>query len=345
MHNAGFLGNLGEFGFIDWAEKILGRDEPNFNSRLIKGIGDDAAVIDVGFNSCLLLTTDILKEGVHFDLSYEGPRSLGFKALAVNASDIAAMGGDTWGILLSLALPGSTSLSWLKDFFAGIKDFQNFSYCYILGGDTSKSQEGIFISVTSIGFIPKDSVILFRSSAKPGDAVLVTGKPGSSAIGLELLRRFGLDAKTKKEFQPFIESYLTPKPPISFAKEIATIGLGNAAIDLSDGLFQDLGHIAKSSQVCIDIFENKLPINTITKSIRILGFNALKTALSGGEDYCLILTAPKDNIPSILKLSLKHGVLISEIGIVKAGKAEVNLVDSKGQTLDQGFFGFDHFSR
>lgn len=334
---------LGEFGLIARVEEGLARGNSKTFLSVLKGIGDDAAVCKLREEGSLLVTTDLLIEGVHFDLAYEPPETLGFKALAVNASDIGAMGGEPWGFVLALALPSGFSKGWLDRFLSGMAAFQDAHPCLALGGDTSKSPGGAFLCVTFLGRLPASSRLLARDGARPGDRILVTGIPGSSALGLNLLKRLGPSALENQEARPFVEAYLKPRPPLVFAKEVAQKGLANAAIDISDGLVQDLGHIARLSNLRAFIELESIPLEWLEPMSCMLGIEASDLALAGGEDYGLILSVPAHSIKGVQRLGKRLNVKVHEVGRFEGGEQGVYIC-KKGQAplrLRKG--GYEHF--
>lgn len=334
---------LGEFGLIARIQERLAKENPEAFVSVLKGIGDDTAVCKLKDEGSLLVTTDLMIEGVHFDLSYEPPEALGFKALAVNASDIGAMGGEPWGFVLAIALPSSFSQDWFDRFLSGMAAFQEAYPCLALGGDTSKSLGGAFLCVTFLGRLRASSKLLARDGARPGNRILITGTPGRSALGLNLLKRLGPSALENQEAGPFVKAYLKPQPPLAFAKKIAQKGLANAAIDTSDGLAQDLGHIARLSNLSAFLDLESIPIERLEPMSSTLGMSSLDLALTGGEDYGLILSVPPQYVQEVQYLGTRLDVAVHEVGRFEEGEQGVYLC-KKGQApfrVEKG--GYEHF--
>lgn len=265
---------------------------------IIAGIGDDSAVV-VPDKQNLLLTTDMMAEGIHFDLCFETPYQIGFKLISVNVSDIYAMCGTPRFVLLNAALEKDTDESFLESFFDGIQKAMDMYHIRLIGGDLSSSASGIILSATLIGYAKKP---VMRSGAKPGDRVYVTGTLGDSACGLELLKRINkpifIEKKDKADkplkwslMQPLIEKHLLPvaKNPVKFSR------FATSMIDISDGLFIDLSRMCDESMVGVRIYMKHIPISCqMKKAASALGLDPYKLATSGGEDYEMLFTAPKN---------------------------------------------------
>ena len=281
------LSDIGEFGIID-------RFSGNFLKNLPKdvtGIGDDAAVIPWDKKRSLLVTTDMLIEGSHFIRKAISPEELGHKSLAVNLSDIAAIGGTPTFTFLSLGLPPDFNVEWVDRFFKGFQSLaEKYAVC-LLGGDTTQSKEGVIINVTVIGN-SQNKHIKFRSGAKSGDLVCVTGGLGDSGAGLKcLLEQKSLNRAAKQ----LIRCHHQPEPHIMEGQWLGRKSNVHAMIDVSDGIASDAKHLIKSSGCGIDIYLDQLPLSEDFKSVcDTHKWNAVELASSGGEDYCLLFTvAPK----------------------------------------------------
>ena len=324
---------MNEFDLIN----IFTKDEPQSGVDLIKGYGDDCAVIKNN-DKWWLITTDALLEDVHFKNEFISPYELGFKSLAVNLSDIASMGGLPRFYLLTIGLP-KDKLSIANEIQKGLKKAADEFGVQIIGGDTIKSDK-IMISITLIGET-KPEQCAFRNTAKPNDLIFITGEIGSSKLGLEYL--FNAKNKDKKGFEPFIEKHIKPVPRLRIAQTIVQNNLINSMIDVSDGLVADLNHIANQSQVGYEIHFDNIPKHSdFKKSAELLELQEHELVLSGGEDYELIFTAPSKNENKILELS-SDTCNISKIGFVRENKTDRKILDSNGNNIELKIKGFNHF--
>ncbi|MFY7908206.1 MAG: thiamine-phosphate kinase [Emticicia sp.] len=300
------LNTLGEFGLIDRIKSKF----TNKNAETIKGIGDDAAVIDVG-DKYMLVTTDILFEGIHFDLSYTPLRHLGYKAVAVNISDIAAMNGIAKQITVTIGLSNRISVEAIDELYEGIK-FACESYNVdLIGGDTSASASGFVVSITATGFVDKDKIV-YRNGAKPNDILCVTGDLGAAYFGLQVLEREKQVYLANPSMQPelaekeyLVGKILKPEARTDIIHELNELGVvPTSMIDISDGLASELLHICTQSGVGAMVFEDKLPIEDITM-LTATEFNVspITAALNGGEDYQLLFTVKQADFDKIQKVS------------------------------------------
>src|SRR5260221_6886071 len=281
------IADLGEFGLIDRIKSNF----PNQNSTSLKGIGDDAAVIDIGAEN-LLVSTDMLLEGIHFDLSYMPLQHLGYKAVAVNVSDIAAMHGTPEQIIIGIGLSNRFSFEAIDMLYEGIKAACKNYKVDLVGGDTTASASGLVISITVIGRVPKDKTVL-RSGAKANDIICVTGDLGAAFIGLQILEREKEVFQTNPQMQPDLEKYeylvgrqLKPEARMDIIHELAEKNIvPTSMIDISDGLASELLHLGKESNMGIKIFEEKIPIDSLTYDTAIeFKIDPTTAALTGGED-------------------------------------------------------------
>ncbi|MEQ1586883.1 MAG: thiamine-phosphate kinase [Cyclobacteriaceae bacterium] len=287
------LSKLGEFGLIDHIKSKFSIS----NANTIKGIGDDAAIIDAGEES-LLLSTDMLLEGVHFNLSYMPLQHLGYKAVAVNVSDIAAMNGRPEQIVISIAISNRFSLEAVDALFEGIHAAcQNYKVD-LVGGDTSSSVSGLVISITVLGRALKNEIV-HRSGAKVNDIICVTGDLGAAYMGLQVLEREKEVFLTNPDMQPDLEKYeylvgrqLRPEARMDIIHELRERKcIPTSMIDISDGLASELFHLGKQSGVGVKIFEDKVPIDHDTFETAIeFKLDPITCALHGGEDYELLFT-------------------------------------------------------
>lgn len=287
------LSSLGEFGLIDH----LTKDIKISHNNTIKGIGDDAAVLDYGDNY-LVITTDLLAEGVHFNLVYTPLKHLGYKAVVVNLSDVYAMNAIPKQITVSMAISAKFSVEHLEEFYGGVKLACAKYNVDLVGGDTTSSYTGLTICITAIGEVQKNK-ITYRSGAKNNDLICVSGDLGSAYMGLQLLERerkiFEKTGVQKPDFEDYgyiLERQLKPearKDIVEILKEINIIP--TSMIDISDGLSSELLHICKASNVGCNIYQEKIPINKETTQMsEEFNMPPLTAALNGGEDYELLFT-------------------------------------------------------
>ena len=329
---------IGEFGFIESIKKECITSLKD----VIKGIGDDCAVFGPYSGRVFLFTTDMLVEDTHFLKGNITPYQLGWKTIAVNLSDIAAMGGRPLFLLISLAIPAEMNVELIQDFYKGMKDICEHYEVNILGGDTVASPDKLVISVSLIGDA-KENEVLYRSGARPGDSIYVTGNIGDSSAGLKILKNE--ISPPKSIASHFIKIHNEPKPLIKTGRIIAASQLASAMIDLSDGLLSDLGHICKESGVGAMLFKKKIPISSELKLLASrVKFNPIDLAFSGGEDYLLLLTVPKAKIKDFEILYKDKGssplYLIGEIREEKG----VRMVNDDGSIEEISIRGFNHFS-
>jgi len=332
---------LGEFGLIERFKRRL----KHRTGRVRLGIGDDAAVYTPRRGWHQVASTDALVETVHFRLDTTEPDLLGEKAIAVNVSDIAAMGGEPLVALVSLALPRSLPLRFLDRLTKG---FEKASAAYAIelaGGDTVLSPKHLFINVTVIGEVRKNRCFT-RSGARPGDVVLVTGSLGDSALGLALLDR-GKNWLGPARHKNFL--YRRHRVPTARVREAALIARSSARvhamIDISDGLAQDLSHLLAPGNLGARLFEEALPHSPALMAVcRANHLNPLSFSLSGGEDYELLFTLPASDVNKITRQFQKAGALAIPIGEITDESGRLSLVRPDGRAEPiSGTPGFDHF--
>ncbi len=302
-----------------------------FNShktKVFKGIGDDAALIKKNNDYLWAISTDMLNEKIHF-FPGTNPFNLGWKALAVNISDIYAMGGTPKFALLAIALPEIKSL-WLKKFSDGLFSCAKKYNVDLIGGDTSKGP--LSISICILGEVLKKNVLL-RSNAKKNDDIWVTGELGLAALGLaNLQKKIKLpQALTKKSIKALEKPMLNDSIIISMSK------LSHSAIDISDGFLADLGHILDASKVGADILLKDLPINPWIKNNKLFDMG-----LTGGDDYQLLFTAPKKNRSKICLVNKKSSIQLTRVGEIN-DKRSLRIIDDNGKLYKTNTNGFDHF--
>ncbi len=290
------LGDLGEFGLIEH----LAASVKIHHSTTMKGIGDDAAVIDNGANHSLI-STDMLVEGVHFDLAYTPLKHLGYKAVVSNVSDIAAMNGTASHIVISIALSNRFSIEAVDELYAGINAACAHYQIDLVGGDTTSSPKGLIFNIAVYGQVAKEK-ITYRSGVSEGDLLVVTGDLGGAFLGLNILEREKRIFMEKPDFQPdlegndyLIQRQLRPEARVDIVKQLNELNIvPSAMIDISDGLASEIHHLARQSDVGFTVYEDKLPIDPLTYQRGIdLGIDPTVAALSGGEDFELLFTVPQ----------------------------------------------------
>lgn len=314
------ISSLGEFGLID----RLTRDFPLKNESSKLGVGDDAAVLRFGDKDALV-TTDLLLEGIHFDLRYVPLKHLGYKAAVVNFSDIYAMNGMPKQITVSIGVSSRFTVEHIDELYAGIRLACDIYGVDLVGGDTSASVTGLVISITCIGEAEASQVVK-RSGAKPTDLICVSGDLGAAYMGLQLLERENRVAATQKDFQPdfagreyILERQLKPEARRDVVLSLREKGVKpTAMMDVSDGLSSELLHICKSSGVGCRIYEERVPIDYQTAVMaEEFNMNLVMTAMNGGEDYELLFTVPladKDKVEKINGISIIGYVTKPELG-------------------------------
>jgi thiamine-monophosphate kinase len=321
------LSQIGEFGLIRRIQKSL---PPPF-SAVPLGIGDDAAAIDSSPENYLLITTDSLIENVHFDFAYSSYAQIGYKAVAVNISDIAAMGGIPRYFLISLGLTGSQNVADLDRLYRGLGKGGREARMDLIGGNTTSSKERFFLSLTVIGEVPKKEMVT-RAGARAGDALFVTGTLGNAAAGLEILKK-GIDPK----------SYPTRWRE---GRLLAKKGIASAMIDLSDGLTSDLGHLADRSGVGAEVDWSRLPIApSLRRYASRSGTDPVRYALDGGEEYELLFTVPEKKIKTLEKEIARGLIAARRIGVIQEKKKGLTARELDGRLTRMAPGGYDHFKQ
>lgn len=313
---------------------------------VLRGIGDDAAILRPSPKDLLLLTTDLLAEGVHFDLATATFEDVGYKAAVANLSDIAAMGGSPRYCLVSLAIPHGRTANDIGRLYRGLMHACRPYDVALIGGDTSASKQGLFINVTLVGSVAPGRA-LTRDGAKVGDWLYVTGTLGDSLAGLRLLDRNGrrhaktLNAATRREL---IARHLRPSPRLALGQALAKRNLATSAIDLSDGLSGDLAHICEQSRVGASVDLLRLPLSPAcldyAESTRADPF---RLALAGGEDYELLFTAPPRHKAQVERLARRLGCRLSRIGTIHAPRLGLTLIEPNGSSHKLPIISYRHF--
>ncbi|KJS01603.1 MAG: hypothetical protein VR68_04875 [Peptococcaceae bacterium BRH_c4a] len=334
------ISDIGEFGLI---KRLAGGTIFNPNG-VIKGIGDDAAVIMTGQDRVLLVSCDMLVDGVHFIYGKIPLFDLGHKAVAVNMSDIAAMGGVPRHVLVSLALPSRFTVEEAEELFNGMKSLLSRRSVNLIGGDTVRS-DVFTIDVTILGEALIGSVIM-RSGARPGDVVMVTGSLGDSAAGLEILLNDQLSGRVSADDREYLlAAHLTPEPRLDQSSLLVKLGFVTAMMDLSDGLAGDIKHICESSRVGAEIYLDRLPYSQCAARVaRMAGKNVVHWALNGGEDYQLLFTVPSGKEEEVIEAFCGAGLgAVTAAGRITDPGCGVRLVGFE-EDIKHLAKGFDHFS-
>jgi thiamine-monophosphate kinase len=323
------LSTLGEFGLIEHLTKNLKIK----HKSTVKGIGDDAAVLQLN-KSKTVITTDLLVEGVHFDLSYMPLKHLGYKSVIVNLSDVYAMNANASQITVSIAVSNRFPLEALEELYSGIQTAADIYGIDVVGGDTTSSTTGLLISITAIGEVD-DKKITYRSGAKPNDLLVVTGDVGAAYLGLQVLEREKEVFKVNPNSQPDLDAYtyiierqLKPEARKDIVKILADLDVKpTSMIDVSDGLSSEILHLCKESKVGCDLYEDKLPLDPqVISTAEEFNMDSTTIALNGGEDYELLMTISQDDFPKI-----KANPNLTVIGFITKEAHGANLV-TRAQT-------------
>lgn len=338
------ISSIGEFGLIDRITK----DFPLRNVSSKKGVGDDAAVLSFGDKE-VLVTTDLLLEGIHFDVRYVPLKHLGYKAAIVNFSDIYAMNGTPKQITVSLGVSSRFTIEHIEQIYSGIRLACEIYGVDLVGGDTSASVTGLVISITCIGEAAKDDIV-YRSGAKPTDLICVSGDLGAAYMGLQLLERenrVAAGAKKDEDFQPdfagkeyILERQLKPEARRDIIAILKEKGIKpTSMMDISDGLSSELLHICKDSNVGCRVYEDKIPIDYQTAIIaEELNMNLVTAAMNGGEDYELLFTVPITDREKIENINGVH-----MIGYVTQPELGAALVTRDGNEIGIKAQGWNAF--
>ena len=335
------ISTYGEFGLI----KHLTEKFKITNSSTIKGVGDDAAVLCYGKKQTLV-TTDLLLEGIHFDLVYVPLKHLGYKSAVVNFSDIYAMNGEPKQITVSLGISKRFSVENLEEFYSGIQLACEHYGVDLVGGDTSASLTGLTISITCIGEAEKDKIV-YRNGAKENDLICVSGNLGSAYMGLQLLEREKLVFSDNKNAQPdfegndyILQRQLKPEARKDIIEKLREKGiLPTAMMDISDGLSSELMHICSQSNVGCRVYEDKIPINYDAAVMADeMNINIVTAALNGGEDYELLFTASLDDYEKIIAMEN-----VGIVGHITKPELGLHLVGRQGEEIPLQAQGWNAF--
>ncbi len=332
------LKEIGEFGFIE-------RFAPDFKALLsekVLGIGDDCAILPMDETSDLLVTTDMLIEDIHFLRDKITPWQLGYKSVAVNLSDIAAMGGTPLGTFFSIAIPPGIDVEYLDEFMKGYHDISDKYATPLYGGDTTKSVKHLAINVCAIGKCPKGKAKL-RRNAQSGDLICVSGNLGNSAGGLQTILN---KVETSSDVEYLLQRHNLPEPRIKEGQTLLSFPGVHAMMDISDGIASDLVHILKASKKAARIDLEKLPLSESLKRICALqNWSAEELATGGGEDYELIFTVAPEQLNDIQK-EFKHqlGKTVYPIGEIKEGEPAIEWYKNRQKVIFSKA-GFNHFQK
>jgi len=337
------IANLGEFGLID----RIATGFSNEQKGTLMGIGDDAAVIAIPSGEVLLASCDMLAEGVHFDLAYTPLHLLGYKSVAVNLSDIAAMNGIPRQILISIGISNRFSVEAVDALYEGIRQACKDYQVDLAGGDTTSSRAGLVLSVTAIGS-QKPEKVVSRAGAKLGDLVCVSGDLGAAYMGLQLLEREKKVFQVNPDMQPelpeeqayLIQRQLKAEARTDIVHELAEKGvLPSSMIDISDGLASELFHICRQSHCGVHVFEDKLPIENLTRlAASDFGLSPLTCAMNGGEDYELLFTVSQSDYEKVNQMED-----VSIIGVIREESQGKSLILKSGQVVEIQAQGWTHF--
>lgn len=340
------IAEVGEFGLID----LLTKDFPLRNESSRKGVGDDAAVLSYGDKE-VLVTTDLLLEGIHFDLRYVPLKHLGYKAAIVNFSDIYAMMGTPKQIVVSLGVSSRFTVDHIEELYSGIRLACDLYGVDLVGGDTSASVTGLVISVTCIGEGKKDEIV-YRDGAKPTDLICVSGDLGAAYMGLQLLERENRVAAERKNQEPFqpdfagkeyiLERQLKPEARKDIVQMLKDKGIHpTSMMDVSDGLSSELLHICKASGVGCRVYEDRIPIDYQTACMaEEFNMNMVTAAMNGGEDYELLFTVPLTDNEKVEKI---EGVKV--IGYVTDKDLGAAMITRDGQEMPIRAQGWNAFTK
>lgn len=334
------ISEIGEFGLIDWLTQGI----KHRNQSTVVGVGDDAAVLNFDTKN-VVLSTDLLTEGIHFNLMYVPLRHLGYKSVVVNVSDICAMNARPKQITVSLALSGKFSVEAVEELYSGINLACEQYGVDLIGGDTTSSLTGLTICVTVVGEAKPEDLV-YRKGAKPGDMLCVSGDLGGAYMGLQLLERENEVFKVDRNMQPQLQGYdyilgrqLKPEARLDVVNAFEKMNLKpTAMIDISDGLSSEILHLCKNSKVGCLLYEDKVPIDAQTKALaNEMNINPLVAALNGGEDYELLFTVDPGDVSK-----LQNDPDFTIIGEITEENGGANLLTTGGSKIPLKAQGWKH---
>jgi thiamine-monophosphate kinase len=331
---------LREFQLIEHLRRRFGRTGPS----VILGMGDDTAVIKSPPRRHLLLTADLLTEDIHFTRSTSTYEDIGYKAAVANLSDIAAMGGTPHALAVSIAIPPSGTLSAMDKLYRGLMAACRPYGVALIGGDTSASRHGLFLSVTLTGYVAPGR-ILRRAGARIGDIVYVTGTLGDSLAGLQILKTRSGTGLSRKDSRYLIARHHRPTPRVQAGQFLAAGRLATAAIDVSDGLSGDLAHLCEQSAVGVEIDAAALPLSRACRAYAAATkTDPVQLALRGGEDYELLFTVPATRRATLERLRRRAGCRLTPIGVIRPKRSGITLKTGRGDASPLRSTGYQHFS-
>jgi thiamine-monophosphate kinase len=332
------IGELGEFALINRLQQRL---QKTASTQLVRGIGDDCAVVRPMAGVDLLLTTDTQEEGVHFRRAWSTPEDIGWRCLAVNVSDIAAMGGNPVGAVIALSAPPSLEVAFVEALYDGLQELATAYDCPIIGGNISKASEHLTVTITVLGEVPSGQGV-YRSGAQVGDEVWVTGDLGGAKAGLEALLH--PEALTGLATSEVLRRYRRPRPRLWEAQYLRQHGVLHSLIDISDGLSSDLAHICTESGVSAQLEAVDIPVSEEVRHIaHALQVAPLTLALHGGEDFELCFTAPAGAVSRLQPTFTAHFQCpLRRVGTIQAGHG-VTLRRPDGTPQPLSARGYDHF--
>ncbi len=334
------ISELGEFGLIERLTKSIEIK----NESTLKGVGDDAAILDFKGKQ-VVVSSDLLTEGIHFNLMYVPLKHLGYKSVVVNLSDICAMNALPRQIVVNIAISNKFSVEAVEEIYSGIHLACEKYGVDLVGGDTTSSLTGLTISITAIGEAEKNDLV-YRSGAKPNDLLCVTGDLGGAYMGLQLLERENEVFKVNGKMQPQLQGYgyilerqLKPEARVDIVKALKRIGAKpSSMIDISDGLSSEIMHLCKESNTGCNLYEEKIPMDSQTKKMaEELNINPLVAALNGGEDYELLFTVPLEDHEKI-----KNDPDFTIIGHMTERGEGTKLITNSGSAIPLKAQGWDH---
>jgi thiamine-monophosphate kinase len=338
------LSELGEFGLIAKIEEVV-KNEGVTDASVVLGLGDDTAAFRSRTGYDLLITCDALVEGRHYLPAHTTAREIGRRAMAVNISDIGAMGGLPRHALVSLGLKAETELSWVLELFRGFLLELNPFAAAVIGGNITKSDGSVFIDVTLVGEVESNKLVR-RSTAEVGDRILVTGHPGQASAGLQLLLQCK-DVGRETWGRPLVQAYNTPTHRAREGHAVALAGGATAMIDTSDGFLGDLGHICQDSRVGAHLFQRRLPLSdNLRRAARLLQRDPYELFLFESDDYELIITCRPAGVASVRQtVSAVSRVEVTEVGVISEAKEGMRLILPDGRQRQLAATGWNHFGR